>query len=219
MKRPEINLQPKARALKVMELLEKEYSDAEIALEYTNPLELLVATILSAQATDEQINAITPKLFKKYKTPEDYANANLTALEQDIKSSGFYHNKAKNIKNCAKMLVENFHSKVPKTMDELLELPGVGRKTANIVLANAFGVVEGVAVDTHVGRLAQRLGLSANDDPTKIEADLMKIVPKDKWIRITDLLIFHGRRVCTAKKPNCPGCVLNKICPCAFAFG
>jgi endonuclease-3 len=218
-KRPEVYLEPKARALKVMELLEKEYSDAEIALEYTNPLELLIATILSAQATDEQINAITPKLFKKYKTPEDYANADLAALEQDIKSSGFYHNKAKNIKNCAKTLVEKFHSKVPKTMDELLELPGVGRKTANIVLANAFGVVEGVAVDTHVGRLAQRLGLSENDDPTKIEADLMKIVPKDKWMRITDLLIFHGRRVCTAKKPNCAGCVLNKICPCAFAFG
>ena len=219
MKRPEINLQPKARALKIMELLEKEYSDAEIALEYTNPLELLIATILSAQATDEQINAITPKLFKKYKTPEDYANADLAALEQDIKSSGFYHNKAKNIKNCAKTLVEKFHSKVPKTMDELLELPGVGRKTANIVLANAFGVVEGVAVDTHVDRLSQRLGLSENDNPTKIEADLMKIVPKDKWMRITDLLIFHGRRVCTAKKPNCPGCVLNKICPCAFSFG
>ena len=219
MKRPEVYLEPKARALKVIELLEKEYSNAEIALEYTNPLELLIATILSAQATDEQINAITPKLFKKYKTAEDYANADLTELEQDIKSSGFYHNKAKNIKNCCKTLVEKFHSKVPKKMDELLELPGVGRKTANIVLANAFGVVEGVAVDTHVGRLAQRLGLSQSGDPKKIEADLMKIVPKDKWMRITDLLIFHGRRVCTAKKPNCAGCVLNKICPCAFAFG
>ena len=218
MKRPEVYLEPKARALKVIELLEKEYSNAEIALAYTNPLELLIATILSAQATDEQINAITPKLFKKYKTAEDYANADLTELEQDIKSSGFYHNKAKNIKNCAKTLVEKFHSKVPKTMDELLELPGVGRKTANIVLANAFGIVEGVAVDTHVGRLAQRLGLSENDDPTKIEADLMKIVPKDKWMRITDLLIFHGRKICTAKKPNCAGCVLNKICPCAFSF-
>ena len=168
MKRPEVYLEPKARALKVMELLEKEYSDAEIALEYTNPLELLIATILSAQATDEQINAITPKLFKKYKTPEDYANADLAALEQDIKSSGFYHNKAKNIKNCCKTPVEKFHSKVPKKMDELLELPGVGRKTANIVLANAFGVVEGVAVDTHVGRLAQRLGLSQSGDPKKI---------------------------------------------------
>ena len=219
MKSPEVYLEPKARALKVMELLEREYSDAEIALEYTNPLQLLIATILSAQATDEQINAITPKLFKKYKTAEDYANADLTELEQYIKSSGFYHNKAKNIKNCCKKLVEKFHSKVPKTMTELLELPGVGRKTANIVLANAFGVVEGVAVDTHVGRLAQRLGISESGDPKKIEADLMKIVPKDKWMRITDLLIFHGRRVCTAKKPNCAGCVLNKICPCAFAFG
>jgi endonuclease-3 len=218
-KRPEVYLEPKARALKVIELLEKEYSNAEIALEYTNPLELLIATILSAQATDEQINAITPKLFKKYKTAEDYANADLTELEQDIKSSGFYHNKAKNIKNCCKTLVEKFHSKVPKKMDELLELPGVGRKTANIVLANAFSVVEGVAVDTHVGRLAQRLGLSQSGDPKKIEADLMKIVPKDKWMRITDLLIFHGRRVCTAKKPNCTGCVLNKICPSAFTFG
>jgi endonuclease-3 len=202
-----------------MELLEKEYSEAEIALEYGNPLELLIATILSAQATDEQINAITPKLFKKYKTAEDYANADLQELEQYIKSSGFYHNKAKNIENCCKTLVEKFHSNVPKTMAELLELSGVGRKTANIVLANAFGVVEGVAVDTHVGRLSQRLGLSESDDPNKIEADLMKIVPKDKWMRITDLLIFHGRRVCTAKKPNCAGCVLNKICPCAFAFG
>jgi endonuclease-3 len=217
-KRPEVYLEPKARALKVMELLEREYSDAEIALEYTNPLELLIATILSAQATDEQINKITPKLFKKYKTAEDYANTDLTELEQYIKSSGFYHNKAKNIKNCCKTLVEKFHSKVPKTMTELLELPGVGRKTANIVLANAFGIIEGIAVDTHVGRLAQRLGFSESGDPNKIEADLMNIVSKDQWMRITDLLIWHGRRVCTAKKPNCAGCVLNKICPCAFAF-
>ena len=219
MRRPEIYLEPKTRALKIIELLEKEYTDAEIALKYTNPLELLIATILSAQATDEQINTITPKLFKKYKTPEDYANADLQELEQVIKSSGFYHNKAKNIKNCAKTLVENFHSKVPKTMPELLELPGVGRKTANIVLANAFGRVEGIAVDTHVGRLAQRLGLNDNNDPNKIETDLMKIVPKERWMRINDLLIFHGRQVCTSKKPNCIGCVLNKICPCAFAFG
>jgi endonuclease-3 len=218
-KRPEVYLEPKARALKVMELLESEYSDAEIALEYTNPLELLIATILSAQATDKQINAITPKLFKKYKTAEDYANADLTELEQHIKSSGFYHNKAKNIQNCCKTLVEKFHSQVPKTMTELLELPGVGRKTANIVLANTFGVIEGVAVDTHVGRLAQRLGLSESGNPQKIEADLMSIVPKDKWMRITDLLIWHGRKVCTAKKSNCAVCVLNKICPSAFAFG
>ena len=218
MKKTEVYLEPKARALKVIELLEMEHADAKIALHHSNPLELLVATILSAQATDEQINKITPSLFKKYKVAEDFANADLKELEQYIKSSGFYHNKAKNIKNCCKSLVEKFHSKVPKTMDALLELPGVGRKTANIVLANAFGVVEGIAVDTHVGRLAQRLGLSEYDDPEKIEKDLMLLVPRGKWTRITDLLIFHGRRVCTAKNPNCAGCVLNKICPSAFTF-
>ena len=219
MPKPEIYLEPKARAARVIELLEKQYPEAEIALEYANPLELLISTILSAQATDEQINAITPKLFKKYKTPEDFANADVKELEQYIKSSGFYHNKAKNIQNCCRTLVEKFHSKVPKTMDELLQLPGVGRKTANIVLANAFGVVEGIAVDTHVGRLAQRLGLSEKSDPNKIEQDLMQLIPKNIWMRLTDLLIFHGRKICTAKKPNCSGCVLNKICPCAFAFG
>ena len=218
MKKPEVHLEPKARALKVIELLEKEHADAKIALHYSNPLELLVATILSAQATDEQINKITPSLFEKYRTAEDFANADLKELEQQIKSSGFYHNKAKNIKNCCKMLVEKYNGKVPKTMDELTELPGVARKTANIVLANAYGVVEGVAVDTHVRRLAQRLGLSEYDDPEKIEKDLMRLVPRHKWTRITDLLIFHGRRICTAKKPNCAVCVLNKICPSAFTF-
>jgi endonuclease III len=215
-KKQEVYLEPKARALKVMELLEKDHADAKIALHYSNPLELLVSTILSAQATDEQINKITPSLFNKFKTTEDFANADLKELEQYIKSSGFYHNKAKNIKNCCKMLVEKYGGKVPKTMAELIELPGVARKTANIVLANAYGIVEGVAVDTHVRRLAQRLGLSENNDPVKIEKDLMKIVPRDKWARITDLLIFHGRRVCAAKKPNCAGCLLNKICPSAF---
>jgi endonuclease-3 len=218
MTKPEIYLEPKARAQKIMELLEKEHPDAEIALHYKNPLELLIATILSAQATDEQINAITPKLFQKYTTAKDYANAERTELEQDIKSSGFYHNKAKNIQNAAKMLVEKYGSQVPKTMEELVELPGVARKTANIVLFNAYGVIAGVAVDTHVRRLAQRLGLSENRNPNKIEKDLMNLVPKDKWMRITDLLIFHGRRVCTAKKPRCDACVLNKICPSAFTF-
>jgi len=217
-KKPEVYLEPKARALKVMELLEKEHADAKIALHYKNPLELLVATILSAQATDEQINAITPKLFQKYKTAKDYANTDLSELEQDIKSSGFYHNKAKNLKNSAKLLVEKYNSQVPKTMEELVELPGVARKTANIVLTNAYGVIAGVAVDTHVRRLAQRLGLTENSNPDKIEKDLMNIVPKDKWMRITDLLIFHGRRVCDAKKPKCDVCVLNKICPSAFTF-
>jgi endonuclease-3 len=218
MAKPEIYLEPKARAQKIMELLEKEHPDATIALHYKNPLELLVATILSAQATDEQINAITPKLFQKYKTAKDYADAERTELEQDIRSSGFYHNKARNIQNAAKMLVENYNEKVPNTMEELVKLPGVARKTANIVLFNAYGIIAGVAVDTHVRRLAQRLGLSENSDPNKIEKDLMNLVPKDKWMRITDLLIFHGRRVCTAKKPRCDACVLNKICPSAFTF-
>jgi endonuclease-3 len=217
-KKPEVYLEPEARALKVIELLEREHSDAKIALHYTNPLELLVATILSAQCTDERVNMVTKTLFKKYTKAEDYANADLKELEQDIKSTGFYRNKAKNIKKTSQLLVEKYHSKVPETMEALLALPGVARKTANIVLTNAFGVVEGVAVDTHVRRLAQRLGLSGNDDPGKIEKDLMRIVPKDKWMRITDLLIFHGRRVCTAKRPNCAACVLNKFCPSAFSF-
>ena len=219
MKRPEIHLDPKARALKVIELLEKEYPDAKIALHHTNPLELLVATILSAQCTDERVNVVTKTLFKKYTKAEDYANADLKELEQDIKSTGFYRNKAKNIKKCCQLLVEKYNSQVPRTMEELLELPGVARKTANIVLSNAYGVIAGVAVDTHVRRLAQRLGLTENEDPAKIEADLMNIVQRDKWMRITDLLIFHGRRVCVARKPKCDVCVLNKICPSAFTFG
>jgi endonuclease-3 len=219
MPKPEIYLEPKERALKIIQLLEKEHPDAKVALHYSNPLELLVATMLSAQSTDETINKVTKTLFKKYTKPEDYANTDLKELEQDIRSTGFYHNKAKNLQNSAKMLVEKYHSQVPKTMEELVKLPGVARKTANIVLTNAYGVVAGVAVDTHVRRLAQRLGLSENNDPNKVEQDLMSIMPKDKWMRITDLLIFHGRRVCTAKKPNCAGCVLNKICPSAFTFG
>ena len=218
MTRPETYLEPEQRAADILRLLEKTYPEAAIALRYSNPLELLISTILSAQATDEQINKITPRLFEKYKTPEDYANANLEELQQDIRSSGFYRNKAKNIRNCCKMLVEKYHSQVPRTMEELVELPGVARKTANIVLTNAFGVVEGIAVDTHVRRLAQRLGLSDTDDPVKIELNLMKILPKENWERISDLLIFHGRRVCYARRPNCAGCILNKICPSAFSL-
>jgi len=217
-KKPEVYLDPKNRALRIIALLEKEHPDAKIALHFTNPLELLVATMLSAQCTDERVNMVTKELFKKYTKAEDYANADLKALEQDIKSTGFYRNKAKNIKKCCQLLVEKYNSQVPRTMAELLELPGVARKTANIVLSNAYGIVEGVAVDTHVRRLAQRLGLSESDDPAKIEADLMNIVPREKWMRITDLLIFHGRRVCVAKKPKCDACVLNKICPSAFTF-
>ena len=218
MKRPEIYLEPKDRAAKIITLLEKEYSDAKIALHYRNPLELLVATILSAQCTDERVNIVTKQLFKKYMKAEDYANADLAELEQDIRSTGFYRNKAKHLKNCCRLLVKKYHSQVPRTMAELVELPGVARKTANIVLTNAYGVVEGVAVDTHVRRLSQRLGLTENANPEKIEADLMRIVPRADWMRITDLLIFHGRRVCAAKKPKCDACVLNRFCPSAFTF-
>lgn len=206
----------KKRVEKIIELLEKEYPDAKTALHYSNPLEILVATILSAQATDKQVNVVTKSLFKKYKTAKDYANADLSELEQDIRSTGFYRNKAKHLKNAAKLLVEKYDGKVPRNMDELVELQGVARKTANIVLSNAYGIVVGVAVDTHVKRLSQRLGLTDNTNPDKIEKDLMDIVPKKQWARVTNLLIFHGRNVCTARKPNCKECTLNKLCPSAF---
>jgi endonuclease-3 len=206
------------RVLEIIDLLEKEFPKAKTALNHTNPLELLVATILSAQCTDERVNIVTKSLFKKYRKAEDYADADLAELEQNIKSTGFYRNKAKNIKKAGEMLVQKFHSQVPKTMNEMLELPGVARKTANIVLQNAFGVVEGIAVDTHVRRVSARLGLTTNEDQDKIEQDLLRIVPRDKWMRITDLLVFLGRRVCTAKKPKCDICVLNKLCPSAFTF-
>src|SRR5208283_2285002 len=219
MKNPEIYLEPRARVAKVIEFLEKKYLDAKTALTYSNPLEMLVATMLSAQTTDARVNIVTQKLFKKYRTPEDYANANLKELEQDIRSTGFYHNKARNLQKCCQMLVEKFDSQVPKTMEELVELPGVARKTANIVLNNSYGIIAGIAVDTHVHRISQRLGLTENEDATKIEQDLMKITPMEKWMKLTDLLIFHGRQVCIARKPKCDICVLNKICPCAFEFG
>lgn len=206
----------KTRAMKIISLLEKEHPDAKIALHYTNPLELLIATILSAQCTDERVNIVTKNLFEKYRTPEDYANAKLEELEQDIKPTGFYHNKARNIQKCCRTLIEKYNSKVPKTMEELLQLSGVARKTANIVLSNAYGIIEGIAVDTHVRRVAKRLGLTENEDQDKIEQDLMSIVPKEKWMRITDLLIFQGRRTCEAKKPKCNQCIIKKLCPSAF---
>ncbi|OGD48174.1 endonuclease III [Candidatus Bathyarchaeota archaeon RBG_13_46_16b] len=205
--------------MKITELLEKEHRDAKIALNHTNPLELLIATILSAQCTDERVNIVTKTLFKKHRSVEDYAGADLKELEQDIRSTGFYRNKARNIKKCCQMIVGKFSSQVPKIMEEILELPGVARKTANIVLSNAYGVVEGIAVDTHVRRLSRRLELTANDNPDKIEQDLMKLVPKNKWMRFTELLIFHGRKTCTAKRPKCETCVVNKLCPSAFTFG
>ncbi len=219
MKQPQINLEPQQRAKKVIDILEQQYPNAKTALNYSNPLEMLVATILSAQTTDQRVNIVTQTLFKKYRTAEDYANADIKELEQDIHSTGFYHNKARNLKKCCQLLVEKFNSKVPSTMEELLELPGVARKTANIVLYNAYGKIAGIAVDTHVRRLSQRLGLTQQKDPEKIEQDLMQITPKEKWMELTDLLIFHGRQVCIAKKPKCESCVLNKICPSAFTFG
>ena len=216
--RSEIYLEPKNRVLKIIALLEKEHPDAKISLSYTNPLELLIATILSAQCTDKRVDMVTKTLFKKYTKAEDFANADLSELEHEIKSTGFYRNKAKYLKHCCQLLVKKHRSQVPRTMVALVELPGVARKTANIVLTKAYGIIDGIAVDTHVRRLALRLGLTENADPAKIEVDLMKLTPKAKWVRITDLLIFHGRRVCHAKKPKCDVCVLTKLCPSAFTF-
>ena len=212
----ETELDKKTRLLKIIKLLEKEYPKAKTALHYTKPLEILIATILSAQCTDKRVNVVTKSLFKKYRTAEDYANADLAELEQDMRSTGFYRNKSKNIKMSGRMLIEKYNSQVPRTMSELIELPGVARKTANIVLSNAYGVIVGIAVDTHVRRLSKRLGLTENKNPDKIEKDLMLIVPKSHWQRITNLLIFHGRNVCMARKPKCSICSLNKICPSAF---
>jgi endonuclease-3 len=208
----------KERMAKIIELLSSQYPVAKTALEYRTPLQLLIATILSAQCTDKKVNEVTETLFEKYKTPEDFANADLRKLEKEIRPTGFYHNKARNIKNCCKVLIEKFNSTVPRTMDEMLELPGVARKTANIVLSNVYGVIVGIAVDTHVFRLSQRLGFTKNKVQDKIEKDLMALVPQQEWARITDLLIAHGRSTCTAKKPNCAGCIINQLCPSAFTF-
>jgi len=208
----------KKRVLKILDLLEKEHPDARIALKFSNPLELLVATILAAQCTDERVNQVTRSLFKKYRSAEDYARADLATLEQDIKPTGFYRKKAQRLKEVCQILVEKFNSEVPRTMEDLLSLPGVARKTANIVLSNAYGVNEGIIVDTHVLRLAKRLGLTQSKTREKIERDLMEIVPREKWGRFADLLIFHGRRVCNARKPKCEICVLKDLCPSRATF-
>ncbi len=205
-----MNLQ--TRANKIVELLEKHYP-AKIALNFKNPLQLLVATILSAQCTDARVNMVTKELFKKYKTAHDFANADLKTFEQEIRSTGFYRNKAKNIIAAAKKIVDDYNGKVPNTMEELLTLPGVARKTANVVLTGAFGKIEGIVVDTHVRRLSQRLGLTKNNDPKKIEQDLMKIIPKERWGTFSLQLIYHGRQVCKAKKPLCYECFLKDYCP------
>lgn len=203
----------KKQAGEVLKRLKKEYPEPRTELKYGNPFELLAATILSAQSTDAGVNRVTEKLFKKLKSIKDFANAPIEELREDIKSVNFYLNKAKYIKACAQIIMEKFGGKVPQTMEELVTLPGVARKTANIVLANAYGKNEGIAVDTHVARLSQRLGLSIHTDPVKIEKDLMELVPREKWSDFSHLLIFHGRRVCVAVKPRHSQCVLREICP------
>lgn len=197
----------------IIRRLKREYPNPRVALNFGNPFELLVATILSAQTTDAHVNRVTKELFKKYKTIKDYADAPIEKLEKDIASINFYRNKAKNIKASARMILERFGSQVPRTMDDLISLPGVARKTANIILSNAYGINEGIAVDTHVKRLSQRLGLSKNEDPIKIERDLMEITPQDDWGNLAHLLILHGRKICQAKKPDHDNCVLSDICP------
>ena len=206
------------RVLRVAELiakLKKAYPDARCALRHGNPLKLMVATILSAQCTDKRVNVVTKTLFKKYKTPQDYAETPQEELENEIRSTGFFRNKAKNIRGACAKIISDFDGKVPRTMAQLLTLPGVARKTANCVLGNAFGVAEGVVVDTHVIRLSGRLSLTKHKEPVKIECDLIEIVPPEEWILFSHLLIFHGRATCTARKPDCYNCPIAALCPSA----
>jgi len=198
---------------KIIARLKKAYPGARCALDHENPLQLLVATILSAQCTDVRVNIVTRELFKKYRTAADYAAADPEIFEQEIRSSGFFRNKTKSILGMANALVERFGGTVPQTMDELTPLPGVGRKTANVVLGNAFGKNEGVVVDTHVGRISQLLGLTKQTDAVKIEQDLMALVPREEWTLFSHLLISHGRAVCVARRPRCADCVLADLCP------
>ena len=198
--------------------MKEEYPDARTELDWENPLQLLVATMLSAQSTDVRVNEVTKGLFEKYRTAEDYAQADLGSLEEEIHPVGFFRNKARSIKGMARALVEVHGGEVPRTMTELVQLPGVGRKTANVVLGNAFGIDEGIVVDTHVRRLSNRLGLSSEHDSEKIERDLLRIVSEGERTLFSHLLIFHGRRVCKSRKPDCPGCVLNDICPSAREY-
>jgi endonuclease-3 len=201
----------KKRVKEIIRILSKEIPESRIALRFSNPLELLIATILSAQCTDVKVNQVTVDLFEKYHTVKDYAEANLAKLEEEIRPTGFYRNKARSIQKCCQELVKRFGGEVPKTLEELVTLPGVGRKTANVILGNAFGV-PGIAVDTHVHRVSQRIGLTKNDDPVKIEFDLIEIVPKEEWSHFSNLLIWHGRKTCIAKKPLCGICPIRKRC-------
>ncbi len=203
----------------VLGRLKAETPDATTELRWNNPLELLVATILSAQTTDVRVNGVTEKLFDKYHTVRDYAEADPEELEEVIRPTGFFRNKARSLQGMARALLKDHDGEVPRAMPDLIALPGVGRKTANVVLGNAFSVDEGVVVDTHVRRLSNRLGLSAEKNPEKVERDLMRVVPREDWTVFPHLLILHGRRVCKARKPDCPACVLKDICPSAGSFG
>lgn len=201
-----------ARARRIVRLLAREYPDARCALNYETPLQLMIATILSAQCTDVRVNMVTPSLFARYRDVHAFANANPRELEAAIQSTGFFRNKAKSIMAACKQIVERFGDNVPGTMEELVHLPGVGRKTANVILGNAFGV-PGITVDTHVGRLSRRMGLTKHTDPVKVENDLMRLIPKKEWTMFSHRMILHGRRICQARKPQCEICVLKKVCP------
>jgi len=202
----------KERVKKILQRLDKAYPNASCALEHRTPFQLLISTILSAQCTDERVNQVTQTLFPKYPTPEDFAAADPRELEQDIRPTGFFRNKTKSIMGASKMLLERFGGELPRTMDEMLELPGVARKTANVVLGTAYGIASGVVVDTHVQRLSRRLDLTKQDDPKKIEQDLMKVIPKKRWIEFSHQLIWHGRLVCQARKPRCMDCSVEDLC-------
>ena len=201
----------KKRVKEIIKILSKEIPDSRIALRFSNPLELLIATILSAQCTDVKVNQVTVDLFKKYHSVKDYAESNLVKLEEEIRPTGFYRNKAKSIQKCCQELVKRFGGEIPKTLQELVTLPGVGRKTANVILGNIFDI-PGIVVDTHVQRVSQRIGLTKNDDPVKIEFDLMEIVPKEEWTHFSNLLVWHGRKTCVARKPLCGTCSIRKWC-------
>ena len=208
----------KKRAAEIVKRLKKAYPDAHCALNHTSPFELLIATILSAQCTDVRVNIVTADLFRKYRSPQDFLEVEQRELEKDIHSTGFFRNKAKNIQAACKRIIEEFGGEVPRTMDELLTLGGVARKTANVVLGNAFGIASGVVVDTHVSRLSQRLGLTTNKTPEKIERDLAELIPKKDWVMFPHWMIFHGRQICIARKPKCGECVLADICPSRSGF-
>lgn len=203
----------KRHAARVAKLLAQSYPAAKCALDFRSPLELLIATILSAQCTDVRVNMVTKELFRKYRSAADYANANTKELEGEIKSTGFFRSKAKSIQSACRQLVDEHGGHVPKDLDSLVALPGVGRKTANVVLGTAFGIASGVVVDTHVRRLSKRLGLTKQNDPEKIERDLMAVLPRDEWVDFSHRMIHHGRKICVARRPKCDLCTLNKICP------